>query len=302
MAKNLTPAEIAAIFGSVGTGSSAVGKIDISATKFNVQGLGLPPKITGGKSTLSADEFVKALQRTAIEDPQTWAGIQYAMYRSNYYGQTMPSLGTWGTSDPASVKRFMEALTITNTDPNVAAPVSSFLTQQENAAISLGGNGVRSQIQNVTIPNKLDLDYIAKKAFQNVLGSATQKQVDAFAKSFQADVMSVARANAAQAQPAVPKIAAAPVANAAPMGMATSHAGYVAAQNAPEMPAGNTLAQNLTQAQTAPSIQLRQVQSAPDPTVAAEEFARKSDPKAAAAQGLNNAMGAWFSSLAKGNQ
>jgi hypothetical protein len=301
MAKDLTPAEIAAIFGSVGTGSSAVGKIDISATKFNVQGLGLPPKITGGKSTLSADEFVKALQRTAIEDPQTWAGIQYAMYRSNYYGQTMPSLGTWGTSDPASVKRFMEALTITNTDPNVAAPVSSFLTQQENAAISLGGNGVRSQIQNVTIPNKLDLDYIAKKAFQNVLGSATQKQVDAFAKSFQADVMSVARANAAQAQPAIPKIPAAPK-------MAPSTGGhyegstFVPDAAVPQMPAGNTLAQNLAQAQKAPSIQLKAVQSAPDATVAAEEFARKSDPKAAAAQGLNNAMGAWFSSLAKGNQ
>ncbi|TSA56452.1 MAG: hypothetical protein D4R39_04245 [Methylophilaceae bacterium] len=299
MGKDLTPEQIAALFGSVGSKS---GKTDITSIQYNVQGLGLSPKITGGKSILSADELVKALQRTAIQDPQTWAGIQYGIFRSGYYGQTMPNLGFWGTSDPVSVKRFMEALTVNNTNTTVAAPVSTFLTQQENVAISLGGNGVRSQIQNVTIPNKLDLDYIAKKAFQNVLGGATQKQIDAFTKSFQSDILSIARANVAQAQPAVPKIAAAPVANAAPMGMATSHAGYVAAQNAPEMPVGNTLAQNLTQAQTAPSIQLRQIQSAPDPTVAAEEFARKSDPKAAAAQGLNKAMGAWFNSLAKGNQ
>lgn len=278
------------------------GKIDITSIQYNVQGLGLSAKATGGKMTLTADELINALQRTAIEDPQTWAGIQYAMFRANYYGQTMPSLGSWGTSDPASVKRFMEALTITSTDPNAATPVSTFLTQQENAAISLGGNGVRSQIQNVTIPNKLDLDYIAKKAFQNVLGGATKKQVDAFTKSFQADVLAVARANASQAQPAIPKIPSTMPAASTGGGHYEGSTFVPDATTAPQMPAGNSIAQNLTEAQTAPSIQLRATQSAPDATVAAEEFARKANPKAAAVHGLSDAMNSWFTSLSKGNQ
>ncbi len=296
MAKTL--AQQLAELNSTLTGGTS-GKIDITSIQYNVQGLGLSAKATGGKMTLTADELINAMRRTSIDDPQTWAGIQYAMFRANYYGQTMPSLGLWGTSDTPSIKRFMEQLTA-NSDGKTAAPVSSFLTEQENSAITLGGNGVRSQIQNVTIPNKLDLDYIAGNALRKVLGSATKAQVDAFTKSFQSEVMSVARANVAQTQAAVPKTAVAPV-------MASEGGHYEGSTFVPNAPTAvqppqNTLAQNLTAAQAAPTVTLQAQQSAPDTNVAAEAFARKANPKAAAVHGLSDAMNSWFTSLSKGNQ
>ena len=272
----------------IGTGSGATGKIDISSTQYDVSGLGLSLKITGGKTTLTADEFINALHRTAIEDSQTWAGIQQAMFVSNYYGSTLPNLGTWGTSDSASVKRFMEALTITNADPTAPTKVNKFLQDQENAAISLGGNGVRSKIQNITIPNTLDLNYIAKNALQKVLGSATKAQVDAFTKSFQSDVMAVARSNAVEPQIAPSKMLMSAPENARQADMPP--------------PPQKTIMQNFADLQKAPTVQLRANQSAPDVNVAAEDFARKIDPNAAAVHGLSDAMGAWFNSLAKGNQ
>lgn len=273
-----------------GSGSSSVGKIDITANEYDITGLGLPATVTNGKTKMDADTFFKALQKTAYTDPGAWAGIQYAMYRANYYGNTTPDFGSWGTSDPTSVKRFMEALTLLNTDPTKPASVNTFLTDQENAAITLGGNGIRNQIAKVTVPNTLDLNYISDKAFRSALKRPpTAKESAAFAKSYQADVMAVARANAAATAPAMPKM---PEAGAPQLPT-------IPGQTRPSIKQP-TIAENFAQAQTAPTVSVVGKQDVPNVDVAAAEFARQADPTLAGVQGLNTALGEWFKSLGGG--
>lgn len=279
---------------SSSSGSSNLGKYDITSNEYDVSGLGLPKSVTGGKTKLDADTFIKALRKTAETDPQTWAGIQYAMYKANYYGTELPNLGHWDptkTTDLTAVKNFMESLTASNSgDPTVAAPVSTFLTNQQNEAIRLGGNSVRSQIAKVQVPNTTDLAYIADKAFRDVLGmGATEKQRKQFAASFQSQVMSAARASQTAAQ-SVPTVPSAPVAaaSAKPEGFV----GPVA-----PTPEQATLQENLASANLQPQVQMQSVQAAPDANVAAAEFARKADPTQAGVNGLNAAVDTWFKSL-----
>jgi hypothetical protein len=117
--------------GMSSSGSSGIGKVDITANEYDITGLGLPATVTNGKTTMNADTFIKALQKTALIDPGAWAGIQYAMYRGNFYGNSQPNIGSWETSDLTGVKHFMEALTLLNDDPTKPASVNTFLTDQE---------------------------------------------------------------------------------------------------------------------------------------------------------------------------
>jgi len=275
---------------SGGSGNSGIGKVDISATKYDISGLGLPATVTNNKTTMDADTFIKALQKTALTDPDAWAGIQYAMYRANYYGNTTPDFGLWGTSDPTSVKRFMEAITLLNDDPAKPAAVNTFLTDQENAAINLGGNGIRNQIAKVTVPNTLDLNYISDKAFRSALGRPpTTKESAAFAKSYQSDVMAVARSNAAASAPATPQMPA----TSAPQ-LPT-----VPGQTKPSIKQP-TIAENFAQAKTAPTVSVVAKQDVPNADVAVAEFARNADPTMAGVEGLNSALSNWFKSLGGG--
>jgi len=277
--------------GMSSSGSSGIGKVDITANEYDITGLGLPATVTNGKTTMNADTFIKALQKTALTDSGAWAGIQYAMYRANYYGKTTPTFGTWDkNSDLTSIKQFMEALTLLNDDPTKPASVNTFLTDQENAAISLGGNGIRPQIAKVTVPNTLDLNYISDKAFRSALGRPpTVKESAAFAKSYQADVMAVARANAAATAPAMPKMpeAAAPQLPTIP------------GQTKPSIKQP-TIAENFAQAQTSPTVSVVGKQDVPNADVAAAEFARQADPTMAGVEGLNSALSNWFKSLGGG--
>ena len=270
------------------------GQFDISSNKYNVSGLNLPKEATGGLTELDADQFIKALQITADKAPNVWAGIQYAMYKSNYYGNSMPTIGKWDPTsnvDLNATKSFMTQLTVHNSaDPTIAAPVTTFLQDQENMAIKMGGNSVRSQIAKVQVPNTTDLAYIADKAFRDVLGvGATEKQRKQFAASFQSQVMSAARASQTAAQ-TVPTVPTAPV-TAAP----SKPEGFVG----PVAPASEqaTLQENLASANLQPQVQMQSVQSAPDANVAAAEFARTADPTQAGVNGLNTAVDTWFKSL-----
>ena len=287
---DLTTGANSLLGGLGGSGSSGIGKVDITTNQYDISGLGLPATVTNNKTTMDADTFIKALQKTALTDPGAWAGIQYAMYRANFYGNTTPDFGSWGTSDPTSVKRFMEALTLLNNDPAKPASVNTFLTDQENAAISLGGNGIRNQIAKVTVPNTIDLNYISDKAFRNALKRPpTAKESADFAKSYQADVMAVARANAATTAPSMAQIPSA------------------AAPQLPTVPGPTkpsikqpTIAENFAQAQTAPTVSVVGKQNVANADVAATEFARQADPTLAGVQGLNTALGEWFKSLGGG--
>jgi hypothetical protein len=284
--------DLSSLIGPGLNGSGKAGKVDITSNEYNITGLGLPLSVTNGKTTMNADTLIKALHATAIKDPQAWAGIQYAMYQAHYYGDTMPSLGVWGSSDPTSVNRFLEALTITNPDVTKPANVTSFLTEQQNTAIKIGGNGVRQQIAKVTVPNALDLNYIADKAFRAALGQApTQKQKDAFTKSYQADVMAVARANAASTAAPTQIPGAMPTPSTSTLPMAPPN---------PAAPVANTMQQNLAQGLKAPTVKVSGMQDVANADVAAMEFARKSDPTGAGVQGLNTALSDWFKSLGGG--
>lgn len=268
------------ILGSIDLGdksSTKFGAVDFSKSTFDITGLGLKPTVTGGKTTLTAAELATALHRTAITDPATWAGIQYAMYRANFYGSSTPDIGVWGESDMKGIKGFMEAITVLNDKPQ-NLPASSFLTSQENSAIHFGGNGVRNQVAKVTVPNTLDLNYISDKAFRNALGrSPTAAESKKFATSYQGDVMAVARSNAAT----------------------------VSAQKAPatKLPSAtdvipdNSMAENLANAQKTSTTQLAPLQSAPDANVAATDFARKQDPTKAGLLGANDAVSSFLKSL-----
>lgn len=269
------------------------GQFDIGSNKYNVSGLNLPKEATNGLTELDADQFIKALQITADKAPNVWAGIQYAMYKANYYGNSMPTIGKWdptSNADLNATKSFMTQLTVHNSaDPTVAAPVTNFLQDQENMAIQMGGNSVRSQIAKVQVPNTTDLGYIADKAFRDALGMpATDKQRKAFAASYQSQIMSAARmSQAATAQPT-------PTAPTVPSGSGGHYEGSTFVKDTVVTP---TLDQNLQSANFNPSVGMAAVQSAPDVNVAAAEFARKADPTQAGVQGLNSALDSWFKSL-----
>ena len=264
------------------------GQFDIGSNKYNVSGLNLPKEATGGLTELDADQFIKALQITADKAPNVWAGIQYAMYKANYYGSSMPTIGKWdptSNADLNATKSFMTQLTVHNAaDPTIAAPVTTFLQDQENMAIQVGGNSIRSQIAKVQVPNTTDLSYIADKAFRDALGMpATDKQRKAFAASYQSQIMSAARMSQAAATPPPPAVG--PITPTMPGATGSTPA------------ATPTLDQNLQSANFNPSVGMAAVQSAPDVNVAATEFARKADPTQAGVQGLNSALDSWFKSL-----
>jgi hypothetical protein len=289
-------ADVLGLLGSLpsGGGSSNIGKFDITSNEYDISGLGLPASVTGGKTKLDADSFVKALRKTAEVSPQTWAGIQYALFQSKFYSST-PTFGSWdpsSTTDLIAVKNFMESLTAHNSaDPTVAAPVTSYLTDQQNTAIKYGGNAVRTQIAKVQVPNTTDLSYIADKAFRDVLGvGATEKQRKQFAASFQSQIMSAARMSAAATQAQTPTVPSAPSATTP-----SYPEGFVG----PKVPgaAQPTIQQNFQSADMTPKVQVQAVQSAPDANVAAAEFARKADPTQAGVNGLNAAVDTWFKSL-----
>ena len=294
--------DINSLLGKSSNASSTPGKTDISKNTYNIAGLGLPTNLTAGKTVVDADTFIKLLQATASTNPGVWAGLQYAMFRANYYGNTMPDLGAWGTTDATGVKNLMEALTSINqfnATPSSTVDVNSFLTQQENAAIKLGGNGIRTQIAKVTIPNALDLNYIADKAFRTALGRPpTAKESKAFVQSYQGDVMAAARSNATttstQAQAVSPAI---PMQTTAPT--VSSPAGHLIpnAQVAP--PPETSIAQNYASASQVPTTSIVGQQDVANSDVAAAAFARKSAPAQAASQNVSVALDAMFASLAR---
>jgi hypothetical protein len=286
---NITPTDpFAGIAGLLTTGNSKPGSQDITGIKYDVSGLGLPASVTGGKTVLDADTFINALHKTALTNSGVWAGIQYAMYRAHYYGQSMPDLGVWDqSSDVNTLKKFMSDLTIINTDKTQPAAVNTFLTDQENAAIKLGGAGVRIQIAKVTIPNELDLNYIGDKAFRTALGMApTPKQLKAFVKSYQGDVMAVARTNAA---------------NATASNQAMSNINSQTNMT-PGVTSNNTIAQNYTSASQSPATQILAQPDVANADVAAADFARKSNPAQAGSENISNALNAMFTSLARKSQ
>jgi len=281
---------------NLGGSGTKIGQFDIGSNKYNVAGLNLPKEATGGLTELDADQFIRALQITADKAPNVWAGIQYAMYKSNYYGNSMPTIGKWDPTsnvDLNATKSFMTQLTVHNAaDPTVAAPVTTFLQDQENMAIKMGGNSVRSQIAKVQVPNTTDLGYIADKAFRDALGMpATDKQRKAFAASYQSQIMSAARmSQAATAQP-VPSVPMAPSSSGG------HYEGSTFVKDNPMAAPSPSLDQNFQSADFNSSVGMTAVQSAPDVNVAAAEFARKADPTQAGVQGLNSAVDAWFKSL-----
>lgn len=287
---NITPTDpFAGIAGLIPSGNSKPGSQDITGIKYDVSGLGLPTSVTGGKTVLDADTFINALHKTALTNSGVWASIQYAMYRAHYYGQSMPDLGVWDqSSDVNTLKKFMSDLTVINTDKAQPAAVNTFLTDQENAAIKLGGAGVRTQIAKVTIPNELDLNYIADKAFRTALGMApTPKQLKAFVKSYQGDVMAVARTNAANIAASSNQVM--PNINAQ-------------TSMTPGVTSSNTIAQNYTSASQSTATQILAQPDVANADVAAADFARESNPAQAGSENISNALNAMFTSLARKSQ
>lgn len=281
---------------SAGSGKTKFGAVDISNSTFNVQGLGIPANLLpGGKTVLTAEELVKALHQTSLSRPDIWAGIQYALYRSNYY-ETTPDLGVFDSKDISGVRKFLENMTVMHDNPT-NLQTASFLAQQENTAIKLGGNGVRTQIAKVTVPNTLDLNYIADKAFRAALGRPpTDAEQKKFASSYQGEVMAVARSNAAVTSAAKTPTSAKPP--APPVSVSTHPQTITPPEPAPQP----SISENFASASrpSARPISVVGQQDVAAPQVAALDFARKSDPAAAASAGLNEAMHQWFSTLSKG--
>lgn len=277
--------------------NSVFGAIDLSASTYDISGLGLPSSVTGGRNVLTTSEFATALHKTALTRPDIWAGIQYAMYRSNFYSSA-PDIGLWGSADLSGIKMYMEAMTVLNDIP-INLPANAFLTQQENAAKTLGGNGVRNQIAKVTVPNTLDLNYISDKAFRAALGRPpTAKESKAFASSYQGDVMAMARSNAAATSAA--KTTTPTPSAPAPSASVSTHPQTI---TPPEPTPQASIADNYAAAKnTPPTVSIVGQQDMADPTVAATAFARKSDPKSAAAQNVSNALNSMFQALARHNQ
>ena len=293
MKKNTPPTDSFSIdLSGLGGGSgTSISYVDLSKKQFNVSGLNLQFPAGTDVTKVNGTELYNALVKTATTDPSSWLPIKYALAQSNFYATTPNFTPGWQSEDKRAVEFFLQTLVHKNTNLSAGeaeTPMATFLAQTQNMAKQYGGAATRTKIQNVTIPNELDLNYIAKNALQKVLGSATKAQVDAFTKSFQSDIMAVARANSVEPQMITPKMTA-------PMSQNPRQADAVGTPQA-------MLKQNFVEAQKTPTVQLRATQSPPDANVAAQDFARKIDPNAAAVHGLNDAMGAWFNSLAKGNQ
>jgi hypothetical protein len=284
------PADVVNQLGGVGSGSSTFGKVDLSNSTFNVLGLGIPTKyLPGGKTILTPDELNTALRQLSFTNPDIFAGIQYAMWRSNNYSTTAtPDYGVYKSQDTSAIKRVLENMTVLGGANPTSLPFTAFLQSQENRATTIGGNAVRNKIAKIAIPNTQDLNTVLQHAFTSALGRpATDAEQSRFASAYQSSVFANAQGNLVDSAPAAK--------SAIPSIPATD-------PNAPAAPA--TIAENFAKAANtnAPvsTLTLAPQQQVADPTVAATNFALKADPAGAAENGLNDAMNSWFSTLAKG--
>lgn len=267
---------------------SSISTVDLSKETFNVVGLNLPLPPNTDLTKVNAAQVYNAMVKAAIDKPQIWLPIKYALAQSNFYSTTPSFVPGWDqTQDGGAVKDFLSTLVKKNSDLGAGetkTPVATFLAQTQNMAKLYGGAAARTQVQKVTVPNALDLEKIADTAFRSALGmTPTAKQKSDFAKSYTQQVMAVARASAASTatRTATPSDAA------------------MAGAMAPTTPeaAMTSIKSNAMAASKQPSVQLQQVQQAPDPSVAATEFARKANPAAAGSQNIDNALNAMFASL-----
>ena len=303
-AKDTSTATTADPYQGFNLGGNNPGQIDITSNRYNITGLGLNPKITGNQTTLSADEFIQALMKTAYTDPKTWAGIQWALYQSNFYGGATPSFGAWNANDKTGVTRFMQALTVLNPDKTKGASVTKFLTTQQNQAITLGGNQIRTRVAKAAVPNTLDITTVFDKAYRAATGEApTAAQSKKFAAEYQSQVLGIARANAMDQATTpfegVPTMSPSEV--PAIPGATTNGKPAVSGTTATPLPS-KSIAENFAAARNTSPVSVVAQQQVADPTVAATEFARKSAPDKVAAQNIDLALNAMFSSLARNSQ
>jgi len=306
---NVTPdlSGVDSLLPSNGGKTKKLNVIDLSGT-FDVRGFGLPPSSLAGKdpSAMTADDVAYALHRTALTNPDIWAGIQHALNKSNFYTSSQPTLGVWDqTTDIGGIKNFLEgAVTLYPASTGKPVPASQFLNEQENLAIKLGGNGVRNQIAKVTVPNELDLNYVFDKAFRAATGQVpTEKQLKTFARSYQSDILANARANAvsnlAARNPAATALTSTPI-QTAPGAIAGVNA--PAAQPSVTPPPGPSIAENYASAAKSPSVSVVSQPDVANVDVAATNFARKSAPAQAGSENISNALNAMFASLARNSQ
>jgi len=270
-----------------GTGTS-ISSVDLAGSEFNVMGLGLPLPAGVDQTKVNGSQLYNALVKAAVDDPGTWLPIKYALAQSNFYSGTPSFTPGFQNEDKTAITSFLTTLTHKNSDlapGQVKTPVATFLAQTQNLAKLYGGEAARTQVQKVTVPNELDLQKIADTAFRNALGKpATLAQQKAFARSFQQDVMAVARASAAQVSRPTPTPSTAAV-----MGAMTPAATPEAAMK--------SIQQNAAAGQKQPTTVLRQIQEAPNAALAAEEMAIAAAPADAASQRVDNALNAMFTSL-----
>ena len=268
------------------------GSIPIENISYDVTGMNLPVSVTGGKTIITATQLSNGLQALASSNPGQWAQIQYALFQANFYGGSQPGrIGAWDATDKTAVTRFMQGLTLNNIDTTKAVKVLDNLTQEQNMGIKYGG-AARTAVTKVSVPNAMDLGSIADTAFRKALGRPpTDKEANAFVKSYQGEVMAAARATASQAA-AINAPQAIPT-TTTDVGTQVPSNGN--AQTPP--PPQNTIAQNYANINKSGGVAMVQNQQAPDAGVAAAEFARKASPVEAGNQGLNTALGDWFKSL-----
>lgn len=316
--------------------ASLYGLGDWGSQTVNPGDLGLIVNLAQGAKTTTGDAVVEAFAHASADQIAT---IQHALLMAGtYYPQSYtPKYGVVSQQDIAA---FAQAV---KTAGQAGAPVADLLANQAKAGAALGiqaaqQQGATGKVATVTLPNTQDLEAVAMKAFQAVLGKkATTQQAAQFAAYYRSMAAGAQRA-ANQAQynaenPALPDALAqanpAALTDAAtlspeqqmiaqnPPNMGTFHPGGHAAQlglGPGDTTTGSPLSftdkvgglMSLGQAVAAaqnhglsPGLTQITQDSLPSADVAATNYARNTNPKGAAATDTANVFQTFLGLLSK---
>ena len=179
--------------GGKSSSKSLYGLGDWGSQTVNPGDLGLIVNLAQGATATTGDAIVQAFAHATLDQIAT---IQHALLMAGtYYPKDYtPKYGVVTQQDIAA---FADAV---KTAGQAGAPVADLLSQQAKAGAQLGiaaaqQQGQTSKVATVTLPNTQDLEAVAIKAFQSVLGhKATPQQAAQFAAMYRSMAAGVQRA------------------------------------------------------------------------------------------------------------
>ena len=278
------------IGGSSKSSKDPTGWAATQAAMVDTTGLNIP-NMTGMQSYAKLFQAIESDALHGTSGGALWGQIRPILiaHAQNYTKREVATKG-WINKDASGLQAFLTGLHNTNA-VNSTTPLSAlaWIGQKAN---DIGTAGTTTftplRIQNINVPNTLDLKSIADTAFRSALGRPpTDVESSKFASSYQQQVMAVAGSNAqnaADVQQANDRILYGGTPSGTPTGT----------------PSGTPSGTSTSQTVPPPAAPLNFKQDVPNATVAATNFARQTDPAGAASNGLNDAMNAWFATLNKG--